>query len=378
MGKITEDELAMLSDEERAAIADDTDAPSTEEIKAQEEAEAARAAQEAGGGAAQRADKRPDADKSSESKDAENALAALEAKEKADADANVAADAAAAATLTAEEKATAVAKIDEEAAKVAADAKAAQDATDAETARLAADEKKTQETLAPLTSGPPFVLEAEKKHGTKEEIEAKMVELDTKFEDGEIKLSEYNTARAGYVETLTEMKMFGTINAQVQKATAEKAWKDAQIDFFKHNSEYLGERIKNVAYVDAVNRLLATDESKTMTDAEIFEAAKVECDTVFYPAGRKPKGGANVTDIETKRAEVEEKKKAEEAKALDTVRKLEAEKSAGVKTLAKVPVSEANAGVDKYDIIDKLTGDAYEEAVAKMSDAERKIYAARG
>ena len=38
----------------------------------------------------------------------------------------------------------------------------------------------------------------------------------------------------------------------------------------------------------------------------------------------------------------------------------------------------AKAGVDKYDIIDKLTGEAYEEAVAKMSDAERKVYAARG
>lgn len=371
MGKITEDELAMLSDEEREALKDDTDAPSTEEIKAQEEAEAARAAQEAGGGAAQRSDKRPDAEKSSESKDAENALAALEAKEEADADAKVAADAAVAATLTAEEKAAAAAKIDEEAAKVAADAK---EAADADTARLA-DEKKTQETLAPLTSGPPFILEAEKKHGTKEEIEAKMTELDTKFEDGEIKLSEYNTARAGYVETLTEMKMFGTINAQVQKATAEKAWKDAQVDFFKHNSEYLGERIKNVAYVDAVNRLLATDESKTMTDAEIFEAAKKECDTVFYPTGRQSKAdGKKVVDIDTKRAEVE----AEKTKALEAARKLEAEKSAGVKTLAKVPVSEANVGVDKYDLIDKLTGEAYEEAVAKMSDAERKIYAARG
>ena len=37
----------------------------------------------------------------------------------------------------------------------------------------------------------------------------------------------------------------------------------------------------------------------------------------------------------------------------------------------------ANVGVDKYDIIDKLAGEAYEEAIAKMSDAERTIYAAR-
>lgn len=372
MGKITEEELAMLSPEERAAIADDTNPPSTEEIKAQEEAEAARISQEAGAGAAQRADRRPDMEKTDEAKDAEAALAALEAKEKAEADAKVAADAGIDAKA-AEAKAA-------EEAKAAAEAKAAEEAkeaAEAEEARLAA-EKKTKETLAPLQSGPLFTLEAEKKHGTKEEIEAKMAALDTKFEDGEIKLSEYNAQRAEFVEALTEMKMFSTINTQVQKAAAEKAWKDAQVEFFKNNSEYLGERLKNVAFVDAVNRLLATDESKTMTDTEVFEAAKKECDAVFYPNGRTPKAdGKKVVDIDTKRVEAEEKKKADEAKALEAAKKLEAEKAAGVKTLAKVPASEANVGVDKYDIIDKLTGDAYEQAVAKMSDAERAIYAAR-
>ena len=41
MGKITDDELAMLSPEEREALDGDTENKSTDEIKAEEEADAA-------------------------------------------------------------------------------------------------------------------------------------------------------------------------------------------------------------------------------------------------------------------------------------------------------------------------------------------------
>jgi hypothetical protein len=345
MAKFTDEELAMLSDEERAAIADDTEVKSTEELRAEEEAEAARVAKEDGAGQATRVVEKTAAEKAAED------AAEAEAKAKAAADAETAA------------------KV--QADKEAEDKRIADDAAEAE--RLA----KATAIPAPVQSGPLFILESEKKHGTEEEIKAKMAELDTKFEDGDIKLSEYNTARAEYVEALTEMKMFSTINAQVQKAAAEKGWKDSQAEFFRNNAEYLNERIKNVSFVDAVNRLLATDESKAMTDAQIFEAAKKECDTVFYPSGRVRPGGAQVVDLDTKRNEAEAKRKADEAKALTDAQKLEADKAAGVKTLAKVPVAEGNAGDDKYDVIDKLTGDAYENAIAKMSDAERAVYAAR-
>ena len=47
MGKITEDELAMLSPEEREALEGETENKSTEEIKAEEEAEIAAKAKEA-------------------------------------------------------------------------------------------------------------------------------------------------------------------------------------------------------------------------------------------------------------------------------------------------------------------------------------------
>jgi hypothetical protein len=349
MGKITEDELAMLSLEEREALDGETENKSTEEIKAEEEAAAAAKAKEEGAGEAKRTvEKKTVEEKTEEEKAAEAAEAEKleeEAKAKAAADA---------------EEAAAV-----QAAKEAADLEATQKAEEAAAAA----------TVIVPKNEPVFTLEAEKKHGTREEIEAKMTALDTKFEDGDITLAAYNRERAEYVESLTEMKMFDKINAQVQKAAAEKGWKDAQADFFSSNPEYSAERIKNVAFVDAVNRLLATDESKNMTDTQIFEDAKKECDAVFHPGGPHKADDGNVVSIEEKRTVIEAAE--EKRKAIEAAKKVEAERAAGVKTLAKVPVSEGNQGDDKYDAIDKLTGEAYENAVAKMSDTERAIYAAR-
>ena len=337
MGKITDDELAMLSPEERDALDGDTENKSTDEIKAEEEAAAAAKAKEDGAGEAKRViEKKAIDEKAAEAEKAEAEKIEEEAKAKAAAEAEEAAAA--------------------QAAKEAADLEAAKKAEEAAAAAEA--------VIAPKVE-PIFILEAEKKHGTKEEIEAKMSALDAKFEDGDVTLAAYNKERAEYVEALTEIKMFEKINAQVQKAAAEKGWKDAQADFFRLNPEYSVERIKNVAFVDAVNRLLATEESKRMTDAQILEMAKKECDTVFHPSEAPKVENVKDTAAEEKRAAIEAAKKAE------------AERAAEVKTLAKVPVSEGNQGDDKYDAIDKLTGEAYENAVAKMSDAERAIYAAR-
>ena len=335
-GKITDDELEMLSDEEREALKEE-DTRTPEEIAAAE-------------------------------------AAAAEEKAKADAEAKVAAEA----NMTEEEREAKQAeddRIEEEAkAKAKADADAAakvqvdKEAADLEAAQKAEAAAKAAAVIAPKVE-PAFVLESKSQHGTIAEIEAKMTALDTKFEDGDITLAAYNKERAGYVEAITEQKMFATINAQVQKAAAEKGWKDAQADFFKDNPEYSNERAKNLVFVDAVNRLLATDESKKMTDAQVFEAAKKECDAVFYPTGRQKPDDKAAADAAAA-AEVKRK-------AIEAAKKAEADRAAGVKTLARVPVSEGNQGDDKYDAIDKLTGEAYENAVAKMSDAERAQYAAR-
>lgn len=371
MGKITEDELAMLSPEEREALEGETENKSTEEIKAEEEAAEAAKAKEEGAGEAKRViEKRAVEQETAEAAEGEAEPKEAEA-EKPEAEKPEAEkpdeETLEAERLEAEAKAEAAAD-----AEAPAATQAAKEEKDPEAAQKAGETAAEATVIVPKVE-PFFTLETEKKHGTKEEIEAKMSALHSKLEDGDITLAAYHKYLAEYVEALTEIKLFEKINAQVQKAAVEKVWRDAQADFFRTNPEYAAERIKNVAFVDAVNRLLATDESKTMTDAQIFEAAKRECDAVFHPET------PHKAD-EEKEVSVEEKRKAaaaaqEKRAVIEAAKKAEAEKAAEVKTLSKVPVSEGNQD-DKYDAIDKLTGEAYENAVAKMSDAERAIYAA--
>lgn len=211
---------------------------------------------------------------------------------------------------------------------------------------------------------PPFVLTTSSDLGTTDEIRAKIAELDAKFEDGDISLAKYNEERAEYVEAITKEKMYAEINEQVMKAAAEKTWKDAQKVFFNENQDFFNVRAKNLVFVDAVNRLLADKKSQAMTDAEILEEAKKEVSPFFAQSGVQPKNGDGASD-EARR------------KAIADAAKAEQEKAAGVQTLARVPVSKGNEGVDKFDVIDNLTGLAYEEAVAGLSDAERAQYAVR-
>lgn len=399
---ISEEEKEMLSPEEREALEYDNGAKSPEELAAEAEAAAIAQAKEDGAGAAQRVIKNAPTEKSAEElaaaaklKEEEDQKAADAAiREKAEAD-KVAAEKAAAAKEAAdkaaqeglspeqlEEAAKAKAAADAEkaaadqAAKEAADKEAVQkaeaDASAAEAKKRAEDAAKVADSIQPPGT-PPFVLKATSKHGTVAEIEAKMVDLDTTFEDGDIKLAEYNATRAEYVEDLTKLKMFDTINQQVQEAAAEEGWKKAQIRFFTANPEYSLERIKNVSIVDAVNRLLQTEESKQMTDDEIFAAAKKECDVVFHPAVIAP----TLTKEEKEAADKKAAGEAAKKEALEKARKEELAKAGEVQTLARVPVSQSNMSDDKYDALDKLSGEAFEEAVAKLSETERAAYAAR-
>lgn len=226
---------------------------------------------------------------------------------------------------------------------------------------------KVAPVVVPRQVEPYFVLEAEKTYGTQEEIEAKIAEVDQQFEDGDISLTEFNKQRTAYVQALHEINMFEKINVQVQKAAAEKAWKDSQADFYRDNPDYHEYRVKNVAFVDAVNRLLASDQSKTMTDAQVLNAAKAECEQWFNPSNR----AVNPTDKEDVQVPTEKRT------VVDAVKKAQAEKAATVKTLSKVPVAKDSMGIDKFDAIDELEGQAFENALAKLSEAELAVYAAR-
>lgn len=309
MGKLTDDELEMLSDEERAALEDDEGADKDEKPKDS------------------------NAEDDEEDKDDEE-------EEKAKAD----------------EEAAAKAKEDEETAAAEAAEKAKSDkAAEAE-----------DKAAVPPGPPPPFKLDA-KTGKTLDEISAEIKALDEQFEEGDIALSEYNAKREEALAAKLRIQMYEDISQQVAQQTIENHWKAAQADFFSENAEYFDNAILNAAYVHAVNKLLASDEGKAMSDRMLLLKAKEQVDEALGRTSKATDDG-KVKDIEDERAK---------RKAIADAKRAEADKGKGNVTLDKVPASKGTHE-DRFDALDKLTGEDFENAVAALTDADREAYERRG
>lgn len=299
MGKLTDDELEMLSDEERAALEDDEGADKDEKPKDS------------------------NAEDDEEDKDDEE-----------------------------EEKA----KADEETAAAEAAEKAKSDkAAEAE-----------DKAAVPPGPPPPFKLDA-KTGKTLDELNAELKRLDEQFEEGDIALSKYNEERGVALQAKWRIETFEEINKQVAQQTIENHWKAAQADFFSDNKEYFDNAILNAAYVHAVNKLQASDEGKAMSDRMLLLKAKEQVDEALGRTSKATDDG-KVKDIDDERAK---------RKAIADAKRAEADKGKGNVTLDKVPASKGTHE-DRFDALDKLTGEDFENAVAALTDAEREAYERRG
>jgi hypothetical protein len=163
------------------------------------------------------------------------------------------------------------------------------------------------------------------------------------------------------------IQMYEDISQQVAQQTIENHWKAAQADFFSENAEYFDNAILNAAYVHAVNKLLASDEGKAMSDRMLLLKAKEQVDEALGRTSKATDDG-KVKDIEDERAK---------RKAIADAKRAEADKGKGNVTLDKVPASKGTHE-DRFDALDKLTGEDFENAVAALTDADREAYERRG
>lgn len=246
---------------------------------------------------------------------------------------------------------------DEEAARLKAEqeAQAEEDAK----AKGPEGEKETAIPAAIPTAIPPFQLKATGK--TPEQIDEALKALDDQFEEGDITLKDYNARR----DTLTREKWtaetYEDINKQVAIQTVENTWKQAQKDFFAANENFGTNAVLNAAFVHVVNGLLASEEGKKLTDAALLKKAK---ETVEESLGIGKKG---------------EPTKDDDGKAaLAAAKKKEAERGKDGKSIRDIPKDDSTEFGDKFDVLDRLDGEAFEKAIAKLSDAERREYGRRG
>lgn len=221
------------------------------------------------------------------------------------------------------------------------------------------DARTDQDGRAAVT--PPFQLDAGEKGKTLDEINAELEKLDEQFEEGDISLKDYNAQRDALNQARFRLEMYEDINRQVAAQAVEIRWKQAQEDFFSEHPEYRSNAVLNAAYVHVVNGLLATEEGKKMSDRAILMKAFETVNESLGIGGEKSK-------------ETTDSGKA----ALKAAKDKEAQKGRDGMSLRDMPKAQEADMSDRFDVLDKLEGEDFELAIARLSDAERKAYARRG
>lgn len=366
MGKLTNAEKDGLSKEEIAALEEEDEG--LDELKSAEEQEKAEAEAKA----------KADADAKAKA-DAE----AKEAKEKAEAEAKEKAEAEAKAKAEADEKAAAekeAAKTDaeKEAAEKAAAEKELEGKTDAEKEAIAKakaeaeakakeeEEVKAKEEADKKTVTPPFVPQMK----TIDDAELKTLkesfdDAKKQFDDGDIDYAKLDEAKDAYNEARWKKDFAEESNASMR----ENRWQWEQDSFLgaEGNKDFrfdVNETLHS-AFVATVNKLLSTDEGKTMNDRQILEAAKEKVEKDLGVVRTK-----TGDDQETEAQKAERLKKDAIAKAKAKL----GDKSKVTLDLTDVPAAEENLDTSEFDHIDRLDGEALQAAIDKMTPAQLERY----
>ena len=199
------------------------------------------------------------------------------------------------------------------------------------------------------------------------EIQTKLDGLDKKYDDGDITLKEYNVERDKLNRQIVKHNYEVADQAKAKNIEAKEAliWKKEQVHFLDAKPEYVANKTEDAAekerrndLFDAlaakVRRLSADPKNSHLTGMQVLLMADKAVKAAF---GIKKEAAPPAPDAKDKKPP---------ARVPD------------VKTLADVPRAQANDGVDdSFAQIDKLRGEAYENALEKMSQQARDAYLAR-
>lgn len=208
-------------------------------------------------------------------------------------------------------------------------------------AKKATDEDKSGNDEAPGTTTPPLSID--------DEIKA----LDKKLDEGEIDFDTYKKS----LRAIERKGIRDEVAREYARQKADETWQNEQKQFFKENDYLKENQIVLGAFATEVNKRLADKAWASKSGTEILAAAKEAIDSAFKIGQTKEE--APVKDDKGKQAV----KAAKQASS----------KKDAPQTLKSVPAAESNDD-NKYAYIEKLSGQAYEAAVAKLTDAQMEEY----
>ena len=190
------------------------------------------------------------------------------------------------------------------------------------------------------------------------ELQEKLDTLDSKYDEGEMTLKEYNKERDAINRQIIADNMRQTQVAR-EEARYALVWKEEQRAFFEAHKEYeLSDdgSIKGKALFGALNNVIKELDRKTpnMPGMQLLLKAHKEVSQMFGAASDKAPAKDAAPKIGVKPA----------AKVPDSV------------TLGDVPIAKNNNTDGAWGAIDKLEGEAYEAMLERLSPEQRKRYEA--
>jgi hypothetical protein len=184
-----------------------------------------------------------------------------------------------------------------------------------------------------------------------------LADVKKQFQEGAIDYDTYLDQRDEFNRQIWQNDLAEKMNVD----SVETRWEWEQESFLtaEENKWINADDVVYSAFAATVNRLMGTEEGAVLPGPELLDQARTEVAARFSPTHQK----------DTQTAD-EDKAKAE---ALRRAKGTEAAKDSP-ETLAGKPMAEQDEGSGEFEWIDKLEGEAYEQAVEGLTDQQLKRY----
>lgn len=188
-----------------------------------------------------------------------------------------------------------------------------------------------------------------------DKLNADLVALKKQFDDGEVSIDEYIDAKSALDRQIVKAEL----KAELAQESANKSWEQSQKEFLGQNAYLRDNEVLFDAFAMQVNKLLADPKSASMSDADLLKAAQAKVDAAI---GRKP--------------DSEPPAKTDES-AIRKAKKEAADVSKAPKTLQGIPAAAPADDVEgnPFAYLDRLNGEEFEAAIAKLSESDRNRWA---
>ena len=196
--------------------------------------------------------------------------------------------------------------------------------------------------------------------GDQARIDQLKTELDDakkKFDEGEIDYAVFNLSKDAYNEAKWKADFAQEVNSNMQ----DERWAWEQERFLDDNRSFRDNALLNSAFVNAVNTIIASEVSATLTDREVLVKAKEEV-------------SADIRALTGQTESPADKKESAKSKAVSDAKKKQADRSKIPIDISDIPSAEENNEVSEFANIDKLSGEAYQTALDNMTPTQLARY----